>query len=58
MTEEAKQARAAYLKEYRKKNAQRINAYQREYRKNNPDKARNWQANYWQKKAEQEAAAV
>ncbi len=58
MTEEAKQARAAYLKEYRRKNAQRINAYQREYRKNNPDKARSWQANYWQKKAEQEGAAV
>ena len=55
MTEEAKAARKAYLREYRKKNAERINAYNRSWRRANPEKAREYNARYWKKRAAREA---
>lgn len=41
MTEEARQARAKY---------------QAEYRRRNPDKARKWNERYWERKAEKQQA--
>lgn len=51
MTEDAKQARREYQREYKRRNAERINAYNRAWRKANPDKTRKYNANYWSKKA-------
>ena len=51
MTDEAKQARAEYQREYKRKNAEKINAYNRAWRKANPEKTRQYNQNYWQKKA-------
>lgn len=43
MTTEAKATRAAYFREYRRKNR---------------DKVKTWNENYWQKKADKAAAAA
>ena len=51
MTDEARAARQDYLREYRRKNAERINEYNRNWRKANPDKTRAYNAAYWSKKA-------
>ncbi len=51
MTDEARRARSEYLKEYRRKNAARINAYNRQWRAENPDKTREYNARYWSKRA-------
>ena len=51
MTDEAKEARRKYQREYKRKNAAKINAYNRAWRKANPEKARQYNLNYWSKKA-------
>lgn len=51
MTDEAKEARRKYQREYKRKNAEKINAYNRAWRKANPEKARQYNLNYWSKKA-------
>lgn len=60
MTEKEKSLAAAYhrayMKEYRKKNAERIRQQQNEWRKNNPDKVREYRERYWSKKAAEMAA--
>ena len=53
MTDKAKAARREYQREYKRRNAERINAYNRAWRKANPEKARQYNQNYWTKKAEQ-----
>ena len=50
MTEEAKQARREYKRNYNRLNAKRINAYQRTWRKANPEKVKTYNQNYWSKK--------
>lgn len=67
MTEEAKEARRAYQRQYRKDNADRIrankrewqhrnkercNGYVRAWRRNHPDAVSEINARYWMKKAE------
>ena len=39
----------AYMREYKRKNRERINAYQREYNKKHPET----KDRYWQRKADQ-----
>lgn len=51
MTDKAKAARAEYMREYRKKNPEKIAAYMREYRKKNPEKIAACMLRYWEKKA-------
>lgn len=51
MTDEARQARSIYMREYRRKNAERINAYNRQWRAENPEKTREYNARYWMKRA-------
>lgn len=56
MTDAAKAARRDYLREYKRKNAAKINAYNRKWRKDNPEKVKEYNLKYWSKKA-QEAQA-
>lgn len=51
MTDEAKQARKDYQREYKRKNAERINEYNRNWRKAHPEKTKQYNANYWNKRA-------
>jgi hypothetical protein len=51
MTENAANARREYMREYKRKNAKKINAYNRAWRKANPEKTKQYNANYWMKKA-------
>ena len=57
MTEEAKQARKEYQREYKKKNAKAINAYNRAWRKAHPEKVKAYNSNYWNKKASESIKA-
>lgn len=54
MSTEARQAQAAYAKEYRRKNRERLNAYRRKWSKDNPDKVKQYQETYWKKKAQEQ----
>ena len=51
MTQEARDARAAYMKEYRRRNKDRLNAYARQWRKDNPEKVASYTEKQWQRKA-------
>lgn len=53
LSEQAKKARREYMKEYRKKNKERLDAMNREWKKNNPDKVRENNIRYWERKAKQ-----
>lgn len=56
ITDEARAARRAYMKEYRERLSREEKARRREYakqwRKNNPDKVKAITARYWNKRAE------
>ena len=51
MTQEAREARSAYMREYRRRNKDRINAYARQWRKNNPEKVALYAEKQWEKVA-------
>lgn len=51
LTEEAKKQRDAYMREYRKKNKDKIREYQRNYYKSNKEKYKEYNENYWNRKA-------
>lgn len=51
MTQEARDARAAYMKEYRRRNKDRLNAYARQWRKDNPEKVASYTEKQWEKRA-------
>lgn len=57
MPEQAKRSRAEYMREYRRKNRERINAKRREWRQKNKDKVAEYNRRYWMKKAAQAAAS-
>jgi len=56
LTEAGREARAQYVREYRKnateEQKQKRREYAREWRKNNPDKVKAARVRYWNKKAE------
>lgn len=54
MSEAAKIKRAEYMRNYRKKNAEKIKEYNANWRKNNPDKIKKNQVNYWERLAAKE----
>ena len=51
MTQEARDARAAYMREYRKRNKDKLNAYARQWRKDNPEKVASYTEKQWEKRA-------
>lgn len=51
MSDEAKKAKAAYQREYRKKHKEQVNASMRKWRAKNKDKVNKYNAEYWEKKA-------
>lgn len=51
MTQEAKEARAKYMREYRKHNRERLNEYRKAWAKRNPEKTREYAARQWERKA-------
>lgn len=51
MTEEAKEARRAYKREWSRKNRDKIREYHKRWRRNNPDKVQAAQERYWERKA-------
>lgn len=53
MTQEAKEARAKYMREYRKHNRERLNEYRKAWAKRNPEKTREYAARQWERKAAQ-----
>lgn len=53
MSEEAKEAQRQYMKEYRKKNRERIRKKQADWARKNPDKVRAMNKRYWEKKAKE-----
>jgi hypothetical protein len=57
MTEEARQARNKYFRDYRKKNLEKSKERKREWRKANPEKVKQYQERYWRKKFQNEKDA-
>ncbi|MET3684480.1 hypothetical protein ABID56_002617 [Alkalibacillus flavidus] len=55
MTEEAKRAQREYMKQYRKRNREKVNELNRKWRQENPDKVREYNQRYWERKAKQMA---
>lgn len=55
MSDEAKAAKAAYQREYRRTHKQNYNAYNRAWRAKNRDKVAQYNNNYWEKRATTEA---
>ncbi len=51
LSEQAKEARRAYQREWREKNKEHIRAYHKDWRAKNPEKWKQTQANYWERKA-------
>ena len=51
LTEEAKEARRAYYRNYYAKNREKLNEYRREWSKKNPDKVKAAFNRYWKKKS-------
>jgi hypothetical protein len=51
MTEAAKEARKAYQRKRRQETREETAAYMREWRKKNPDKVKQYNATYWERKA-------
>lgn len=51
MSEEARAKKNAYQRAYRNANKTKTDEYLREWRKRNPDKVRQYQVNYWERKA-------
>lgn len=53
LTDEAKEARRAYQRQWRKDNRTAIREYQRNWRNANPDRVKQYQEEYWARKAQQ-----
>ena len=51
MTDEAKNARREYQRQWRKDNRTAIREYQRNWRNANPDRVKQYQDAYWERKS-------
>ena len=51
MTQGAKNAQAAYMREYRRKNKERLAEYRKAWARNNPDKIKSYREKQWERKA-------
>ena len=54
MTNEARELRRVYKREYRRRNRDKVNQQQREWRTRNPEKVKEYQKKYWERKAEKD----
>lgn len=54
MTEKAKKARAAYKREWTRKNAEHVRAYYRAWYAANPEKVKAYRDRYWEKRADKD----
>lgn len=54
MTDEAKEKRNAYMRQWRAKNRERVKAHQKKWREKNRD----YNRKYWEQKAEEEGSMV
>lgn len=52
LSEEAREKRNEYLRQWRRKNREKVNEYNRRYRANNPEKVREYNRRYWERKAQ------
>lgn len=52
MTDDAKNARAEYMRQWRKNNRDRINEYKRKWARENPERVRSYTDKHWAKKAQ------
>ena len=48
----AREAKNAYMREYRAKNRERLNEQERQRRKANPERYKRYAADYWERKAQ------
>lgn len=55
-SKEAREARLAYLKAWKKKNAKHLKEYRKKWNAENRDKVRASQARYWERKAAEKKA--
>jgi YesN/AraC family two-component response regulator len=53
LSNEAREAKNAYIREWKRRNREKINAYHRKWRKKNPDKIKKYNQDYWERKAGQ-----
>lgn len=51
MTEAARQARNAYMREYRRQHREEINEYNKTWRHQHPERVSAYNKEYWEKKA-------
>ena len=58
LTQEAREARRQYYREYRARNREAVNANCKRWRENNPEKFRASVANWWEKRAAADAEEV
>ena len=49
---DGREARNAYMREYRAKNKDRLNEYQRKRRQADPERQKKYIADYWERKAQ------
>lgn len=48
------ETRKKYMKNWRKKNKEKINEYQRNWRKENQERVKKYNAEYWERKSNEE----
>lgn len=51
MTEEARKARNAYQREYRRKNKEKLAAYNKEWNQKHPEKRKEYAERFWERRA-------
>ena len=51
MTNEAIEARKEYMREYRKKNKEKVKAYNKKWREEHPERMAAYSEKFWEKKA-------
>lgn len=50
LSENARQQRNEYYRNYRKKNKDHLNSYQRQWRKNNKERIKSYDKKFWERK--------
>ena len=48
-----REAKIAYMREYRAKNRERLNRQERQRRKKNPERYKKYSESYWERKAQE-----
>jgi len=51
LSDEARQLKRVYQRQWRQKNSDHVNEYFRQWRRDNPDKIKKYNSDYWERKA-------